>query len=156
MADFGIDAPLLSSQSSDELILTVRDDDSGPEPVPQPEEQSSTQSHIQPNETNPSSSNPFGFLGCEELSVPPLITVDPFRNNTPTIDGVYEWLKIVVCLPIALVRLVIFGLCLSIGYLATRLALEGWKDKQNPMPRWRCRLMWITRICARFILFAFG
>ncbi|KAI7988625.1 Lysophospholipid acyltransferase LPEAT2 [Camellia lanceoleosa] len=38
----------------------------------------------------------------------------------------------------------------------TKFALHGWKDKQNPMPKWRCRLMWITQICARCILFSFG
>ncbi|XWS35720.1 hypothetical protein CRYUN_Cryun20dG0020500 [Craigia yunnanensis] len=31
------------------------------------------------------------------------------------------------------------------------IALEGWKDKQNPMPKWGLRIMWVTRVCARFI-----
>ncbi|KAI4354950.1 hypothetical protein L6164_003770 [Bauhinia variegata] len=164
MADLGITTPLLSSQPSDQVILTIRDDaESASEPLPQPalEQRSPSQSH-NPNHnhnnrnTNLSSGNPFRFIGCEELHVPSPTTVDPFRNNTPTIDGVYEWLKIVICLPIALVRLVLFGLCLLVGYIATKLALEGWKDKQNPMPRWRCRLMWVTRICTRCILFSFG
>lgn len=48
------------------------------------------------------------------------------------------------------------GLCLAIGYVATKVALYRWKDKENPMPRWRCRIMWVTRISARFILFSFG
>ncbi|KAJ0642086.1 putative plasmalogen synthase [Helianthus annuus] len=100
--------------------------------------------------------NPYGFIGSNGFEVPGSSTVDPFRNHTPRIEGVYEWIKVVVCLPLALVRLVLFGLCLCIGYVATKSALNGWKDKQNPMPKWRCRVMWITRLCTRGILFSFG
>lgn len=99
--------------------------------------------------------NPFEFLRAPPLSLLPPSPIDPFRNHSPSM-GVYEWCKVVVCLPIALARLVLFGLALSFGYLATKIALQGWKDKQMPMPRWRCRLMWVTRICARCILFSFG
>lgn len=88
--------------------------------------------------------------------MPAGITVDPFQNYKAGINGFYEWVKTIVCIPLALVRLVIFGLCLAIGYVATKLALYGWKDKENPMPRWRSRIMWVTRIAARFILFSFG
>ncbi|MCD9645131.1 Ancient ubiquitous protein 1 [Datura stramonium] len=35
-------------------------------------------------------------------------TVDPFKNNTPRVEGLGEWLKIVVCLPIALASSVNF------------------------------------------------
>ncbi|KAK7349582.1 hypothetical protein VNO77_07059 [Canavalia gladiata] len=101
--------------------------------------------------------SPFIALGCDdELTVPAAVTVDPFRNDTPAMEGIYEWARTAACLPLAVVRLVLFGLCLVVGYLATRLALEGWKDKENPMPTWRCRVMWITRLCARCILFSFG
>ncbi|XP_010907482.1 lysophospholipid acyltransferase LPEAT2 [Elaeis guineensis] len=100
--------------------------------------------------------NPFEFLGAPPLVLPRPIPVDPFRNHTPCIAGVYEWFKVVLCVPIALARLVLFGLALALGFLATKLALEGWKDKQSPMPRWRSRIMWVTRICARGILFTFG
>lgn len=135
MADHDLTLPLLPS---DHLILTV--DEYTVDSV---------------DRGNPS--NPFGFIGCgSELRVPAPLTVDPFRNDTPEIEGVYEWAKTVVCLPLAVVRLVLFGLCLAVGYVATKLALHGWKDKENPMPRWRSRIMWITRICARFILFSFG
>ena len=34
------------------------------------------------------------------------------------------------------------------GYVATKVALEGWKDKENLMLMWICRVMWITRMCA--------
>ncbi|KAJ8633569.1 hypothetical protein MRB53_026905 [Persea americana] len=100
--------------------------------------------------------NPFDFLAVEALSLPPPSPVDPFRNQTPKIKGLYEWVKIIVCVPIALVRLILFGLSLLVGFVATKFALLGWKDKQNPMPRWRCRVMWVTRICTRCILFSFG
>ncbi|KAH9621297.1 hypothetical protein KSS87_013288 [Heliosperma pusillum] len=34
-----------------------------------------------------------------------------------------------------------------LGYVATKTALYGWKDRHNPMPRWRSRLIyqWIKR-----------
>ncbi|KAK4738710.1 hypothetical protein R3W88_002407 [Solanum pinnatisectum] len=100
--------------------------------------------------------NPYAFLGANRFDMPGSTTVDPFRNNTPRVEGVYEWLKIVVCLPITLVRLVLFGLALMVGYVATRTALLGWKDRSSPMPKWRSRLMWVTRMSARTILFSFG
>ncbi|KAK1261802.1 Lysophospholipid acyltransferase LPEAT2 [Acorus gramineus] len=100
--------------------------------------------------------NPFDFLGASLPSLPPPTPVEPFRNHTPNIEGLYEWAKTIVCLPIAAVRLVMFGLCLAVGYVATKVALEGWKDRESPMPRWRQGIMWITRLCSRFILFSFG
>ncbi|PHT39880.1 Lysophospholipid acyltransferase LPEAT2 [Capsicum baccatum] len=100
--------------------------------------------------------NPYAFIGANRFDMPGSTTVDPFRNNTPKIQGLYEWLKIVVCLPIALLRLVLFGLSLMVGYVATRIALQGWKDRNNPMPKWRSRLMYLTRFSSRTILFSFG
>ncbi|XP_072968174.1 lysophospholipid acyltransferase LPEAT2-like [Typha angustifolia] len=100
--------------------------------------------------------NPFEFLGAPPLSIPPSKPVDPFRNHTSSIVGVYEWCKIVMLLPVVVLRLALFGVALAIGYLVTRVALAGWKDKESPMPKWRCRIMWVTRICARCILFSFG
>ncbi|KAJ8565401.1 hypothetical protein K7X08_007977 [Anisodus acutangulus] len=102
--------------------------------------------------------NPYAFLGANRFDMPgsTTTTVDPFRNNTPRIEGFYEWLKIVVCLPIALVRLVLFGFSLMVGYVATRIALYGWKDRNNPMPKWRSTLMGVTRFSARTILLSFG
>ena len=162
-------SPLISPRSSDEpqTVLTVHDDeDSEPSDQPPSNQQSSIQTltphqnhnHSRINNENGhvSSPNPYKFLGSGEFSVPAPTTVDPFRNGTPFISGVYEVIKIVLCLPIALARLVLFGVCLAIGYMATRIATEGWKDKQNPMPNWRSRIMWITRVCTRFILFSFG
>ncbi|KAB2626687.1 lysophospholipid acyltransferase LPEAT2-like [Pyrus ussuriensis x Pyrus communis] len=152
MADHGITSPLLSPPPSDHphLILTVQDE-------------TDTDSHHNGTHTHQSTSahhhhsrNPFAFLGSDGFTVPVSTTADPFRNHTLEITGVYEWLKIGICLPVALARLVLFGVSLVIGFLATKLALLGWKDKKNPMPRWRCRIMWITRVCTRCILFAFG
>ncbi|RYR70950.1 hypothetical protein Ahy_A02g005253 isoform B [Arachis hypogaea] len=143
MPNHDITSPLITS---DHLILTV-------DPLPAADTTSAAPL------SGTAGGNPFTFLGCDEseaLTVPVPMTVDPFKNNTPNIEGVYEWLKMLLCLPIAILRLVLFGLCLAVGYIATRLALEGWKDKENPMPKWRCRLMWVTRICARWILFSFG
>ncbi|KAL9272779.1 Lysophospholipid acyltransferase LPEAT2-like protein [Drosera capensis] len=94
--------------------------------------------------------DPFGCLGIGSLQVPVLSTIDPFKNRTARIEGVYEWVKMLVCLPVALVRVVLFGLALFVGYLATKVALHGWVDRRDPMPRWRCRVMWVTRVCARY------
>ncbi|CAN1157671.1 Lysophospholipid acyltransferase LPEAT2 [Linum perenne] len=99
------------------------------------------------NITTTTNNNPFEFVGIDSFSVPSPSTVDPFRNATPRIDGLYEALKILLLLPIVVLRLILFGLCLAVGYLATKLAIHGWKDKENPMPRWRSRLIyqWIRR-----------
>ncbi|TYJ08719.1 hypothetical protein E1A91_A11G093000v1 [Gossypium mustelinum] len=164
MAELDMTSPLLSSPSSyqPQTVLTVYDD--------QDYEPSNLQSSLPTtilhqnhnhgrthNENgHHSSPNPYEFLRSGGFSVPASTTVDPFRNETPFISGIYEVIKIVLCLPIALARLVLFGASLVVGYMATKVALAGWRDKQNPMPKWRCRLMWVTRVCARFILFSFG
>ncbi|KAF9614793.1 hypothetical protein IFM89_020647 [Coptis chinensis] len=101
--------------------------------------------------------NPFDFLQVKTpYTIPTQTPINPFRNSTPKIEGVYEWLKITICLPIALLRLFLFGASLAVGYVVTKFALHGWKDKHNPMPKWRCRLLWVTRLCSRCILFSFG
>ncbi|KAF2311118.1 hypothetical protein GH714_019602 [Hevea brasiliensis] len=150
MADYDLSSPLIPPQPSDQphLVLTVRDNDSG-------QRSSSTQCHNHHHNSsnnnnhisqlNQNYRNPFEFLGSDGLTVPAPSTIDPFRNNTPNIEGAYESLKILVCLPIALVRSVLFGVCLLVGFIATKLALQGWKDKHNPMPRWRTSYQWIKR-----------
>ncbi|KAM7275285.1 hypothetical protein ACFE04_017151 [Oxalis oulophora] len=142
---------LITPQPSDQShhIITVDDTSS---------DSSSSDPEAPPTPTNNinNARNPYRFLGSSGLAVPGLTTVDPFVNNTPNVEGVYECVKIMICLPIATVRLVLFVVSLTVGYLATKVALQGWKDKHNPMPKWRSRFMWITRICARGILFAFG
>lgn len=148
--DHSPSTPLLSSdQPQPHVILTVQD---GPD-LPQPE--ADPRPLFQSGDDN--RRNPYAFIGAhDEFEVPGSSTIDPFRNHTPSVEGLYECLKILVCLPIALLRLALFGLSLTVGYLVTRLALCGWKDRQNPMPKWRCRLMWVTRFCGRAILFSFG
>ena len=150
MADDGLSSPLLSAPASDEPHVVVD--------VVGPGESDSVCSSGGGSEEARSDSgrNPYAFLGSDWFDVPRQPTLDPFRNHTAEIGGAYEWLKILLCLPLAAVRLALFGACLAVGYLATKLALEGWKDKQNPMPKWRCRVMWITRVCSRGILFSFG
>ncbi|KAL0428962.1 UNVERIFIED_CONTAM: Lysophospholipid acyltransferase LPEAT2 [Sesamum radiatum] len=152
--DHTLSTPLLSSDHHHpDVVLTVHDQSDPPESTSVSD--SNSQALFQQRDED--RHNPFAFIGASDgFEVPGSSTIDPFRNHTPSIEGLYEWVKILICLPVAVVRLVLFGLCLAVGYLATLLALHGWKDKQNPMPRWRCRLMWITRLCARAILFSFG
>ncbi|XP_044503966.1 lysophospholipid acyltransferase LPEAT2-like [Mangifera indica] len=159
MEDHDISSPLLQSPRADhsQVIIAV-DDDSVAEPLDQlqPSTIEHDHNHLFPNYQSDNSGNPYEFIGSEGFSVSGSSTLNPFLNDTPEICGFYEVLKIVLCFPISLIRLVLFVLFLSVGYLATKLALEGWRDKQNPMPLWRSRLMWVTRFCARFILFSFG
>ncbi|KAJ0866047.1 putative plasmalogen synthase [Helianthus annuus] len=61
--------------------------------------------------------NPYGVLGSDGFDPLGSTTVDTFRNQTPKIQGVYEWVKMLVCMPIVLLRLVLFGLCMLIGYV---------------------------------------
>ncbi|CAN6836431.1 unnamed protein product [Brassica oleracea] len=157
MSDPDLSSPLIQHQP--EVVISIHNDGEEEEDYnPSAGQQNQNQQPrvprgFQHDHLNP----PFGFLSDAEPPVlcPPT-TVDPFRNDTPGVSGLYEAIKIVICLPIALLRLVIFGASLAVGYVATKLALAGWKDKHNPMPRWRCRIMWVTRICTRCILFSFG
>nr|VDC90485.1 unnamed protein product [Brassica oleracea] len=151
MANPDLSSPLITSDQP-EVFISI-DDDDGDDSV------LDNQDHHHPrgfefDHLNPV--NPFGFLTDAEPPVQSPTTVDPFRNDTPGVCGLYEAVKVVICLPIALVRLVLFGVSLAVGYVATKLALAGWSDRHNPMPRWRCRIMWVTRFCTRCILFSFG
>ncbi|GAA0164684.1 acyltransferase [Lithospermum erythrorhizon] len=136
MEDHSLSTPFLSSDHTTITISTP----TPTHPTPQPP------------------TNLYSMLGVKNggFLVPETSIVDPFRNNTLKIEGVYEWLKIVVCLPIVVLRLVLLLVSLVVGYFSTLFALYGWKDKDNPMPRWRCRIMWITRFSARCVLFSFG
>ncbi|KAM2668050.1 hypothetical protein EV2_019672 [Malus domestica] len=105
MADHGITSPLLSHPPSDHshLIFTIQDD-------------TDTDSHHNGTHTHQSTSahchhsrNPFTFLRSDGFTVPVSTTVDPFQNHTLEITGVYEWLKIKICLLVALALLVLFG-----------------------------------------------
>ncbi|KAM0878175.1 hypothetical protein ACQ4PT_035048 [Festuca glaucescens] len=108
--------------------------------------------------------DPFAFLSEDH---PPRSLVpspaDPFRNRTPGWGDAYCWARALLLAPVAAARLVLFGLAIAIGYAATWVALRGWTDSRErpregagPMPAWRRRLMWVTRISARCILFSFG
>ncbi|KAL6603299.1 hypothetical protein ACP70R_043660 [Stipagrostis hirtigluma subsp. patula] len=109
--------------------------------------------------------DPFAFLSEDR---PPrgrgASPADPFRNGTPAWGGgLYGWLRTLLCAPVAVVRLALFGLAIAVGYAATWVALRGWaetagrpREGGGPMPAWRRRLMWVTRISARCILFSFG
>ncbi|GFS39945.1 hypothetical protein Acr_00g0065760 [Actinidia rufa] len=150
MAEPGLISPLLPKaglfQPSDEpqFIVTV-DDDRGSESLPQSTHQQPPNRSHNPDHrastTHFGIESPFGFLGVGGFDVPATATIDPFRNQTAMIEGVYECVKILICVPIAIARLLLFGLSLSVGYVVTKIALQGWKDKENPMPKWRCRLM---------------
>ncbi|KAK6162423.1 hypothetical protein DH2020_002264 [Rehmannia glutinosa] len=151
--DHSLSNPLLPPDHQPHVILTVHDHSDPPQSTSLCDDNPQALFQSGDEERH----NPFAFIGAHDgFEVPGSSTIDPFRNHTPSIEGLYEWVKIVICLPLAAARLLLFGLSLLVGYLVTRLALHGWKDKQNPMPKWRCRLMWVTRVCARAILFSFG
>ncbi|KAK9207437.1 hypothetical protein WN943_017724 [Citrus x changshan-huyou] len=143
--DHDLSSPLLQSPRSDHSPVIISIEADGNDTVSDPATQDQLNNHDTRYHNNPG--NPYWFIGSDGLSVPGPNTANPFLNDTPHVVGVYEFVKIVVCFPIVLIRLVLFGFCLLVGYLATKLALEGWKDKQNPMPVWRSRLIyhWIRR-----------
>ncbi|KAH9533634.1 hypothetical protein CY35_18G062200 [Sphagnum magellanicum] len=83
-------------------------------------------------------------------------SVDPFKNKTPVISGLYEWLKTLLCLPVLVLRLILMTLVMLVGLVGTKAALAGWRKQQAALPRWRRSLMGVTRLCARGVLFCFG
>lgn len=85
-----------------------------------------------------------------------LPSIDPFLNRTPTISGLYANLKSLVLLPVLIARLLVVGVILVVGFIATKLALAGWAKDREVLPRWRRRLMIVTRLCGRGVLFCFG
>lgn len=85
-----------------------------------------------------------------------LPSIDPFINKTPTISGLYAKLRSVLLLPVLVLRLLLVGVILVVGFVATKLALAGWEKGQEVLPRWRRRLMIVTRLCGRGVLFCFG
>ncbi|CAN1188913.1 Lysophospholipid acyltransferase LPEAT2 [Linum perenne] len=154
MAAHDLSSPLLASSTPPPHISLAVDSDGNHHHSGQPT--SNNHNHIRHSDST-NCSYPFEFLGSHTpLSVPQPSTVDPFRNNTPRIDSLYEFSKILILLPVVVLRLLLFGLSLAVGYVATKLAILGWNDRHNPMPLWRSRLMWVTRFCTRGILFAFG
>ncbi|XP_024381422.1 lysophospholipid acyltransferase LPEAT2 isoform X1 [Physcomitrium patens] len=82
-------------------------------------------------------------------------SMDPFVNTTPNITGVYETVKTVLLAPVAVVRMLLIGLLLLVGFLNTKVALIGW-EKGGVLQPWRRKLMGFTRLCARGILYCFG
>lgn len=96
-----------------------------------------------------------GALGLPPR-LPSDISINPFRNDSNT-SNPYEILKTVLLAPLCLLRLLLFLLCLVVGFYATKLALLGAKDVlKKPFPPWRRRLFWPVRICARVLLFVCG
>jgi hypothetical protein len=83
-------------------------------------------------------------------------SIDPFKNKTPVISGLYEWLKTLLCLPVLVLRLILMTLVMLVGLVGTKAALAGWRKQQAALPRWRRSLMGVTRLCARGVLFCFG
>ncbi|KAF7801826.1 2,3-bisphosphoglycerate-dependent phosphoglycerate mutase [Senna tora] len=91
MANHGITAPLLSSQSSNQVVLTLSDNDSN-----RPSAQSCVRNdnpqfphpyRSNTGETLVESDNPFRFLGCEDLYVSSPTTVKPSLMIHPTLMG---------------------------------------------------------------------
>jgi lysophosphatidylcholine acyltransferase/lyso-PAF acetyltransferase len=87
--------------------------------------------------------------------------IDPFINQTPRVTGAYEYAKTVLLLPLLVMRLLLVAVILAVGYVATKLALAGWESTTSStghisLPRWRRKLMGVTRLCGRGLLYCFG
>lgn len=83
-------------------------------------------------------------------------SIDPFLNMTPRVSGLYENAKTILLLPLLILRLAVVALILVVGFFATKFALAGWKKSQVVLPKWRRKLMGVTRLCGRGILYCFG
>ncbi|KAI5073499.1 hypothetical protein GOP47_0011512 [Adiantum capillus-veneris] len=97
----------------------------------------------------------YSFLG-EQPTLGPMPTIDPFRNHGENIDSLYEWIKVILCIPLVIVRLLLIILITVGGVIIAKLLLLGWNEKTVPMPRWRRNIVYITRLLARLILFCCG
>jgi 1-acyl-sn-glycerol-3-phosphate acyltransferase len=86
----------------------------------------------------------------------PWSAIDPFKNKTPSIDGLYEWVKTVLLLPLLLLRVLGFLLLVSLTIVYSKATMAGWKQSTKPLPQWRRSLMLIPRMCGRALLFCFG
>lgn len=85
-------------------------------------------------------------------------SIDPFVNKTPSISGVYEWVKTILLLPLLVVRVMVVVVVMMVGFVATKSALAGWQtaNQSSFLPRWRRGLMGVTRLCGRSLLFCCG
>ena len=83
-------------------------------------------------------------------------TIDPFVNKTGKMNGVYENAKTVLLLPVMILRLLVVVAIMVVGFFATKIALAGWKKGQVGLPKWRRKVMGVTRLCGRGILCCFG
>ncbi|KAG0595563.1 hypothetical protein M758_UG177100 [Ceratodon purpureus] len=102
--------------------------------------------------------------GAGALGQPPEIilneTFNPFLNDSQFVNGsvpAYEILKIVILLPVVVVRVLVFVVSLLLGYVFTKLALFRARNVlTSPFPQWRRQLMLPVRLFARVNLFACG
>lgn len=103
--------------------------------------------------------------GFQEVVIPALgkpSGIDPFVNQTPRVAGAYAHVKLLLLLPLLLVRLLLVGVILVVGYVATKAALAGWEGNSHTwsghvvLPKWRRKLMGVTRLCGRGLLWCFG
>lgn len=97
----------------------------------------------------------YSFLG-EQPTLGPMPTIDPFRNHTGKIDSLYEWMKVILFLPLAIIRMLLIILIVAGGLIIAKLLLLGWNEKIVPMPKWRRNIVYVTRLLARLILFCCG
>ena len=90
-----------------------------------------------------------------------LSVYNPFLNGTPKVGGMVGWFKIVLGLPIAVVRVALMvplaAVCAPWGYLS----LVGYKPGNNPslpapLRGWRAVLFFPCRLFARGVLFLLG
>ncbi|KAH7447301.1 hypothetical protein KP509_01G100800 [Ceratopteris richardii] len=97
----------------------------------------------------------YSFLG-DRPTLGPMPMIDPFQNHTEAIGSLYEWLKVIVCFPLVIARLLLIILITGGGILIAKILLLGWDMNITPMPKWRRRIVYITRILARLVLFCCG
>jgi hypothetical protein len=87
--------------------------------------------------------------------------VNPFINNTAGAPGALEWLKILLLLPLAIVRVLLILVFLAIGAPFAYISLAGYDpgpDSRLPKPLscWRQALYLPMRLAVRGVLACLG
>lgn len=87
----------------------------------------------------------------------PDVAFNPFLNHSVPIDAPWEIIRVIVMLPIILVRGVVFLLLFCLAHVLASIGLIGAKDVfTKPFPKWRRNLFWPLSWLVRALMFVLG
>eukprot|EP00897_Mesotaenium_endlicherianum_P002242 jgi/Mesen1/2045/ME000149S01037 len=110
---------------------------------------------------NVASGGPAQSMHDFPLGEPPMLQPElpfsPFYNNSRPGNPVLENIRLILMLPIFVLRAIFLLINLILGYITTKIALVGARNVlTKPFPAWRRAMLWPVRLCARNILFCCG